>query len=54
MMKFDHNSGEHLKVSGAKIYYELKGKEHNPVLLFLHGGFGNIEDFNGVIPNLEH
>ena len=52
-MIFDHNSGEHLDIGNAKIYYEIKGKENNPVLLFLHGGFGNIEDFNGIIQNLE-
>ena len=52
-MIFDHNSGEHLDIGNAKIYYEMKGKENNPVLLFLHGGFGNIEDFNGIIQNLE-
>ncbi len=53
MIKFDHSFGEYLNIDGAKIYYEIIGKEQNPVLLFLHGGFGNMEDFNGIIQNLE-
>lgn len=53
MIHFDHKSGEHFKTGDAKIYYEIKGKDDKPVLLFLHGGFGNIEDFNGILPDLE-
>lgn len=53
MKNFDHNSGQYLQVDGAKIYYETSGKEDNPTLLFLHGGFGNIEDFNTIVPDLD-
>ena len=50
---FDHKSGEHLEIDGAKIYCETHGGENLPVLLFLHGGFGTMEDFNSVIAELE-
>uniref|UniRef100_E6PQH3 AB hydrolase-1 domain-containing protein n=1 Tax=mine drainage metagenome TaxID=410659 RepID=E6PQH3_9ZZZZ len=52
MRLFDHHSGEYLDIDGARIYYEITGNENKPALLFLHGGFGNIEDFNTLIPNL--
>jgi pimeloyl-ACP methyl ester carboxylesterase len=52
MRLFDHHSGEHLEIDGARIYYEVTGNESKPALLFLHGGFGNIEDFNALIPKL--
>lgn len=51
---FDHISGEHFHIDGAKIYAELKGDPSLEPLLFLHGGFGNIEDFNPVIPLLRN
>ena len=53
MKKFDHNSGQYLQIDGANIYYETSGKEDSPALLFLHGGFGNIEDFNTILPDLD-
>jgi pimeloyl-ACP methyl ester carboxylesterase len=53
MKIFDHNSGQYLQVDGAKIYYETSGKQDSPALLFLHGGFGNIEDFNTILPDLD-
>lgn len=52
MRLFDHHSGEHLNIGGARIYYEVTGNENKPALLFLHGGFGNIEDFNSILPGL--
>jgi pimeloyl-ACP methyl ester carboxylesterase len=52
MKNFTHNSGQYLQVDGAKIYYETSGNEDNPTLLFLHGGFGNIENFNTILPDL--
>lgn len=52
MKNFDHISGAHLETEGAKIYYEVTGNENRPVLLLLHGGFGNIEDFNTILPDL--
>ena len=52
MKNFDHISGAYLETDGAKIYYEVTGNENRPVLLLLHGGFGNIEDFNTILPDL--
>jgi pimeloyl-ACP methyl ester carboxylesterase len=52
MKIFDHVSGEFLATDGAKIYYEITGNKNKPVLLLLHGGFGNIEDFNTILPKL--
>lgn len=48
MRIFNHNSGQYFEVNGAKIYYEEIGNREKPVLLMLHGGFGNIEDFNPI------
>ncbi|HJX26910.1 MAG TPA: alpha/beta hydrolase [Thermoanaerobaculia bacterium] len=52
MNTFDHLSGEHLEIDGAKIYYEVRGNREGPTLLFLHGGLGTIEDFNSILPDL--
>lgn len=50
---FNHNSGEHLEIDGARIYYEALGDESLPTLLYLHGGLGNMEEFNSCIPELD-
>lgn len=52
-MNFDHRSGEHVDIDEARIYYEVTGNENSPALLVLHGGFGNLEDFNTVLPGLD-
>lgn len=52
MKAFDHNSGDYLDTDGARIYYEVTGPENSPALLLLHGGFGNLEDFNQILPEL--
>jgi len=52
MRSFDHISGKYFNIDDAKIYCETFGDEKKPVLLFLHGGLGNIEDFNDVISEL--
>lgn len=49
---FNHNLGKHLEIDGAEIYYEVIGEENGPVLLFLHGGFENLELFNSIVPKL--
>jgi pimeloyl-ACP methyl ester carboxylesterase len=46
--KFDHVSGRYISCGDAKIYIEEKGNADSPILLMLHGGFGNIEDFNTI------
>jgi pimeloyl-ACP methyl ester carboxylesterase len=52
MQKFNHESGQIFEIDGAKIYCEIVGKQEGPPLLMLHGGIGNIEDFNEIIPSL--
>jgi pimeloyl-ACP methyl ester carboxylesterase len=47
--KFNHNTGKYLEIDGANIYYEEIENMGKPVLLFLHGGFGNIEGFNPIV-----
>lgn len=49
-VEFNHKTGKYLEVDGADIYYEEIENDGKPTLLFLHGGFGNIEDFNPVLP----
>jgi pimeloyl-ACP methyl ester carboxylesterase len=51
-MNFDHCSGKHLEIDGASIYYEVTGDENGPTLLALHGGFGNLTEFNSILPKL--
>lgn len=53
MKTFNHKDGNVLSIDTAEIYFEEIGKPEKPVLLLLHGGFGNIEDFNIVISNLK-
>lgn len=53
MMKFNHSSGKYLDIDGAKIYYETAGDADKPALLVLHGGFGNLENFNSVLSGLD-
>ena len=53
MRTFDHRSGEYLDIDGARIYYEVIGNENSPALLVLHGGFGNIENLNTLLPGLD-
>lgn len=53
MPSFDHHRGRHIGVQGARIYAESIGLDDAPTIVLLHGGFGNIEDFNGLLPSLE-
>lgn len=53
MREFDHKSGVHLDIDGAKIYYEVAGDIDSPTLLVLHGGFGNLENFNSILHDLD-
>jgi pimeloyl-ACP methyl ester carboxylesterase len=49
-VEFNHKTGKYLEVDGANIYYEEIENRGKPTLLFLHGGFGNMEDFNSILP----
>lgn len=52
MHQFDHKSGRHVLVSGARIYYEEAGNPQGPPLVLLHGGLSTIAEFNGILPEL--
>ncbi|WP_457425525.1 alpha/beta fold hydrolase [Roseateles sp. P5_E7] len=52
MTAFGHQRGRRIDVAGARIYAESIGPADAPVLVLLHGGFGNIEDFNALLPAL--
>lgn len=53
-MIFNHKSDTFIEVDSAKIYYEENGNNQKQCIIFLHGGFGNIEDFNQIIPLLDN
>ena len=48
-VEFNHKAGEYIEIDGANIYYEEIENAGKPTMLFLHGGFGNIEDFNFML-----
>ncbi len=52
MDHFTHEGGRHIAVDGARLYVETCGEAAAPPLLLLHGGFGNIEEFNVLTPAL--
>jgi pimeloyl-ACP methyl ester carboxylesterase len=54
MNMFGHQSGTYLQIGNAKIYYEIAGNINGLALLVLHGGFGNNEDLNDILPGLAH
>lgn len=49
---FDHSDGRSVTCGDATLYVEERGMPGAPALLLLHGGFGNLEDFNGLVPSL--
>lgn len=50
---FDHVSGRHLSVAGARLYFECQGDPRDPPLVLLHGGMGSLADFDAVLPLLD-
>jgi len=48
--EFNHKAGKYIEIDGANIYYEEIENVGKPILLMLHGGFGNIQDFNLILP----
>lgn len=52
MTTFNHQDGQHLEIDHASLYVEQQGNKEGPVLVFLHGGFGDIETFNAITPHL--
>jgi len=49
-INYGSNKGKFITINNTKIYYEEYGK--GIPLLMLHGGLGDISDFEKVIPNL--
>jgi pimeloyl-ACP methyl ester carboxylesterase len=49
-IEFNQKRGKYIEVDGADLYYEEIENIGKPTLLFLHGGFGNMEDFNCLLP----
>ena len=49
-INYGSNKGKFVTINSTKIYYEEYGK--GTPLLMLHGGLGDISDFEKVIPNL--
>lgn len=52
MAVFTHSSGQYVQVGDAKIYFEIAGNPNGEALLLLHGGMGNLTDFNGIADKL--
>lgn len=52
MNQFNHQRGKHIEIDDAKIYVEEIGDYSKEPLLFLHGGFGNMEVFNEIVSML--
>ena len=49
MATFTHHNGAFFSDKGANIYYEEAGNSSGEPVLFLHGGFGTLEDFEPII-----
>src|SRR5215470_3074639 len=45
------NPGQYAEVNGIRVYYEVHGA--GPVLVLLHGGAGNGEQFSRQVPAFE-
>lgn len=53
-MIFEHKGTTFIEIDSANIYYETLGNPQKQPLVLLHGGFGNIEDFNLLLPFLKN
>lgn len=51
-MQFDHQKGRYIPCGDAQIYVEEIENAGAPVLVLLHGGFGDVTSFNGITPML--
>jgi len=52
MSRFNHRDGRSIAIGDAAIYCEERGNASGAPIVFLHGGLGNIEDFNALVPTL--
>ena len=46
---FTHTSGHILPIDDGRLYVELAGNPDGPTLVLLHGGLGDLTDFNGLL-----
>ena len=53
MTTFTHQDGQYVEVAGARLYCEQQGNPQGPALVFLHGGFGDIEKIDRVYTSNE-
>jgi pimeloyl-ACP methyl ester carboxylesterase len=44
--------GETASINGVELYYEVHGPADGPPVFLLHGGLGNTEEFDGLLPAL--
>jgi pimeloyl-ACP methyl ester carboxylesterase len=52
MSRFTHSSGQHLLIGDANLYFEVAGNPAGKPLVLLHGGLGNLADFNAILDRL--
>ncbi|UTV30610.1 alpha/beta fold hydrolase [Photobacterium atrarenae] len=52
MTGFTHQTGHLFQVDDAEIYVELAGSPTGAPLVLLHGGLGNMMDFNAILAHL--
>lgn len=52
MVRFTHSSGRFLSIGDAALYFEIAGDPKGSPLVLLHGGLGNLTDFNSILPRL--
>ena len=55
MTRFTHSSGQNFQIGDASLYFEVTGHPTGTPLVLLHGGLGNLADFNLILDKLpEH
>lgn len=52
MALFTHTSGDYLERDGTRLYFEVTGNLAGFPLVLLHGGLGNLTDFNAILAPL--
>lgn len=53
MIRFTHSSGQNIKDGDATLYFEEAGDPKGKPLVLLHGGLGNLTDFNSILGGLD-
>ena len=51
-MPLNHTSGQLLTIGDAQIYVQESGSPQGPAVLLLHGGLGNLHDFDSIAQRL--